>query len=41
MMNITMLPETELIANLIVESEEFYGHLIHKSLAIVSQHING
>jgi hypothetical protein len=30
--NVTMLPETELLTNLIVDSEEFYGHLVHLAL---------
>lgn len=33
--NITMIPETELLTNLIVDSEEFYGHLVYLSLNTV------
>ena len=35
-LNITMLPETELSSNLLVDSEELFGHMIYKSLNIVS-----
>lgn len=31
-----MLPEADLIANLLIEPEDFYGHLVYKSLQIVS-----
>ncbi|CAF0907060.1 unnamed protein product [Brachionus calyciflorus] len=30
--NITMLPETDLLANILIEPEDFYGHLIHVAL---------
>lgn len=32
--NITMLPETEISSNLLVDSEDFYGHLVYKSMKL-------
>ena len=33
--NVTMLPETDISNNFLVESEDFFGHLVHKSLKTV------
>lgn len=30
-----MLPETDLLANILIESEDFYGHLIQVALTTV------
>ncbi len=34
--NVSMVGETDLYSNLLVEPEDFYGHLVHKSLLINS-----
>ena len=33
--NITMMPETDLLVNILIEPEDFYGHLIHVALLTV------